>query len=47
MFYTYASGKSGKTKAGQEHVEQFDAMMRRHGLVFVQKNGAMWVDVRP
>ena len=31
MFFTYASGKSGKTKAGQEHVEQFEAMMRKHG----------------
>jgi len=47
MFFTYASGKSGKTKAGQEHVEQFEAMMRKHGLVFVPKNGAMWVEVKP
>ena len=44
--FTYASGKSGKTKAGQEHVEQFEAMMRKHGLVFVPKNGAMWVEAK-
>ena len=46
MFYTYASGKGGKTRAGQEHVEQFEAMMRQHGLVFVPKNGAMWVEAK-
>jgi hypothetical protein len=46
MFFTYASGKSGKTKAGQEHVEQFEAMTRKHGLVLVPKNGAMWVEVK-
>lgn len=46
MFYTYASGKSGKTKAGREHVEQFEAMMRKHGIVFVPKNGAMWVEAK-
>jgi hypothetical protein len=42
MFYTYASGKGGKTKAGQEHVLQFEAMMRQNGIVLK----GMWAEVK-
>jgi len=43
MFYTYASGKGGKTKAGQEHVVQFEAMLRQNGIVLK----GMWAEVKP
>ena len=33
MFFTYASGKGGKTKAGMEHIVQFEAMLRQNGIV--------------
>lgn len=47
MFFTYASGSGKPSKAGREHVVQFEAMMRRHGIVFVPKNGPMWAEVKP
>jgi hypothetical protein len=47
MFHSYASGKPKKTKAGTEHIEAFEAMVRDNGLRFVPAKGSMWVEAIP
>lgn len=47
MFFGYASGKTKPTKAGREHIEAFEWMMRENGVRFVSSNGAMWVEMKP
>lgn len=47
MFHSYASGKAKVTKAGTEHIEAFEAMVRDNGLRFVPAKGVMWVEAKP
>ena len=47
MFFTYASGKSRSTKAGREHVAQFEAMARRHGITLASVGGEILATVKP
>lgn len=47
MFFAYSGNGGRKSKAGMQHVEKFEAMMRQNGLELVPKNGAMWVREKP
>lgn len=43
MFYTYASGKGGPSRAGREHVRQFMAMLRQNRIALK----GMYAEVKP
>lgn len=44
MFFAYAGNGGRSSRAGREHVEQFEVMLRQHKLAIVPAKGAMWAE---